>query len=294
TGLCGCRRPPCRARFRRLRRWHARPSERPSGYVREGYRASARSGRQRRHTHGGNSARPQRQTTRAATPPTQPSSAAAVEWLIAERNALRIISRFNDDDDEYFPHSDRPPGVSKGLLSSALPVGFGLNLSQLPAACAVSPCRHYVLSRPQVSNRAHDRFTQSTWLLACSFHGNFGWTTTAAVPDLHRLQTSKIAYENRSSYGDGRASRRDRTTHVQTTTMNTRLQAHCERNGIWRAIGWALFILLATVGGAAAQAAVDLQLVLAVDASGSVDQVRFELQKRGYVAAFRHARVLQA
>ena len=43
-----------------------------------------------------------------------------------------------------------------------------------------------------------------------------------------------------------------------------------------------------------AQTAVDLQLVLAVDASGSVDQVRFDLQKRGYVAAFRHARVLQA
>jgi hypothetical protein len=43
-----------------------------------------------------------------------------------------------------------------------------------------------------------------------------------------------------------------------------------------------------------AQTAVDLQLVLAVDASGSVDQHRFELQKRGYVAAFRHARVLHA
>ena len=45
---------------------------------------------------------------------------------------------------------------------------------------------------------------------------------------------------------------------------------------------------------ALAQKDVDLQLVLAVDASGSVDQIRFELQKRGYVAAFRHARVLQA
>jgi hypothetical protein len=45
---------------------------------------------------------------------------------------------------------------------------------------------------------------------------------------------------------------------------------------------------------ALAQKDVDLQLVLAVDASGSVDQVRFELQKRGYAAAFRHARVLQA
>ena len=34
--------------------------------------------------------------------------------------------------------------------------------------------------------------------------------------------------------------------------------------------------------------------MLAVDASGSVDRVRFELQKQGYVAAFRHPRVLQA
>jgi Protein of unknown function (DUF1194) len=43
-----------------------------------------------------------------------------------------------------------------------------------------------------------------------------------------------------------------------------------------------------------AQTAVDLQLVLAVDASGSVDQPRFELQKQGYVAAFRDPRVLRA
>src|SRR2546426_4723989 len=43
-----------------------------------------------------------------------------------------------------------------------------------------------------------------------------------------------------------------------------------------------------------AQTAVDLQLVLAVDASGSVDQWRFELQKQGYVAAFRNPRVLHA
>ncbi len=43
-----------------------------------------------------------------------------------------------------------------------------------------------------------------------------------------------------------------------------------------------------------AQGVVDLQLVLAVDASGSVDQYRFELQKRGYAAAFRHPTVLAA
>ncbi len=54
---------------------------------------------------------------------------------------------------------------------------------------------------------------------------------------------------------------------------------------------------LAVLAGRAAGAAedqVDLQLVLAVDASGSVDMHRFELQKRGYVAAFRNPRVLAA
>jgi Protein of unknown function (DUF1194) len=66
------------------------------------------------------------------------------------------------------------------------------------------------------------------------------------------------------------------------------------RRRVRRAAGWALLLALATDAPAAAQTAVDLQLVLAVDASGSVDQVRFELQKRGYVAAFRHGRVLEA
>jgi hypothetical protein len=44
----------------------------------------------------------------------------------------------------------------------------------------------------------------------------------------------------------------------------------------------------------AAEAEVDLQLVLAVDASGSVSMGRYELQKRGYAAAFRDPRVLSA
>lgn len=39
---------------------------------------------------------------------------------------------------------------------------------------------------------------------------------------------------------------------------------------------------------------VDLRLVLAVDVSGSVNEARFELQKQGYVQAFRHPRVLKA
>jgi Protein of unknown function (DUF1194) len=58
----------------------------------------------------------------------------------------------------------------------------------------------------------------------------------------------------------------------------------------------ALAIALAVGYGAhaAAQTAVDLQLVLAVDASGSVDQHRFDLQKQGYASAFRNPRVLRA
>ena len=39
---------------------------------------------------------------------------------------------------------------------------------------------------------------------------------------------------------------------------------------------------------------VDLNLALGVDASGSVNRVRFELQKRGYVDAFQNPRVLTA
>jgi hypothetical protein len=63
------------------------------------------------------------------------------------------------------------------------------------------------------------------------------------------------------------------------------------------AIKLALTLLLAvSVGGPATPqtATVDLQLVLAVDASGSVNQARFDLQKQGYAAAFRNPRVLRA
>jgi hypothetical protein len=54
--------------------------------------------------------------------------------------------------------------------------------------------------------------------------------------------------------------------------------------------------IFALAGPRMARAAteVDLMLVLAVDASGSVSQRRFELQKQGYAAAFRNPRVLKA
>lgn len=59
-------------------------------------------------------------------------------------------------------------------------------------------------------------------------------------------------------------------------------------------LAWTVAILLGSGAFAKADPQIDLALVLAVDASGSVDQHRFELQKKGYVAAFRNARVLNA
>ena len=67
------------------------------------------------------------------------------------------------------------------------------------------------------------------------------------------------------------------------------------RHWIVRSAHAAAFLFaLGLAAPAAAQTQTDLQLVLAVDASGSVSHQRFELQKQGYVAAFRHPRVLQA
>lgn len=60
-----------------------------------------------------------------------------------------------------------------------------------------------------------------------------------------------------------------------------------------RLIRWTLFACLLAVA-TPARADVDLQLILAVDASGSVNTARFELQKRGYAAAFRDPRVQKA
>lgn len=60
------------------------------------------------------------------------------------------------------------------------------------------------------------------------------------------------------------------------------------------AVAGGLFSLLAPRAAPAAGEQVDLQLVLAVDASGSVDMYRFNLQKRGYAQAFRNPKVLNA
>lgn len=56
-----------------------------------------------------------------------------------------------------------------------------------------------------------------------------------------------------------------------------------------------IVVLLALVSGrAAAQTPVDLQLVLAVDISRSMDQDEQRLQRAGYVAALRDPEVIRA
>jgi hypothetical protein len=58
--------------------------------------------------------------------------------------------------------------------------------------------------------------------------------------------------------------------------------------------GAAASFALSCGGLQADEATLDLLLVLAVDASGSVDRERFHLQKQGYVDAFRDEKVLAA
>jgi hypothetical protein len=65
------------------------------------------------------------------------------------------------------------------------------------------------------------------------------------------------------------------------------------RRGITRCLAFLLAVPL--LGPAlATEALVDLQLVLAIDATSSVNEQRFELQKRGYAAAFRNPQVIKA
>lgn len=59
-------------------------------------------------------------------------------------------------------------------------------------------------------------------------------------------------------------------------------------------IGLAILVGIAARPAAAQQAAVDLELVLAVDCSRSIDDSEFALQIQGYAAAFRHPSVLRA
>jgi hypothetical protein len=90
---------------------------------------------------------------------------------------------------------------------------------------------------------------------------------------------------------------RSREPYAGPNDMRRRTNSSSGRPVLTRrtAAAGAFAVLLTGAGGAARAAEeVDLQLVLAVDASGSVDMHRFELQKRGYAAAFRNPRVLAA
>jgi hypothetical protein len=56
----------------------------------------------------------------------------------------------------------------------------------------------------------------------------------------------------------------------------------------------AILLLCGLAGPARSQAAVDLELVLAIDSSGSVDFAEFDLQARGIALAFRDPDVIEA
>src|SRR5436190_18077660 len=77
------------------------------------------------------------------------------------------------------------------------------------------------------------------------------------------------------------------------------IRAGCRLGPIWRHLACAAAIAAAALAlgiaaPAAAQTPVDLQLALMVDASGSVNQYRFQLQKRGYVDALHNPKILAA
>jgi hypothetical protein len=77
--------------------------------------------------------------------------------------------------------------------------------------------------------------------------------------------------------------------------MGSRVIEACVRLRLFWTFLLAVPLLGAGFGSPArAQTNVDLQLVLAVDASGSVNDARFELQKQGYAAAFRNPQVVKA
>ncbi len=63
---------------------------------------------------------------------------------------------------------------------------------------------------------------------------------------------------------------------------------------ILRIIALLAALLIAAAGASAEDQAVDLELVLAIDASGSVDSVEWALQMEGYATAFRDDRVKAA
>ncbi len=70
--------------------------------------------------------------------------------------------------------------------------------------------------------------------------------------------------------------------------------AHALKHGLLAPVLGLSLLFGATAGTSAATTEVDLQLVLAVDSSGSIDDAEFILQRWGYANAFRNPRVISA
>ncbi len=81
--------------------------------------------------------------------------------------------------------------------------------------------------------------------------------------------------------------------HLQIQCKGTRLQNHVAATLIWLLFESAAW-LVAGVRPTLAQVSVDLELVLAVDASGSIDEQEFRLQMSGIADAFRDPEVVAA
>ncbi len=64
--------------------------------------------------------------------------------------------------------------------------------------------------------------------------------------------------------------------------------------GMWKRPWLVLLLALSVPSPAGAETAVDLELILMADASGSIDTEEFLLQRRGYARALRDRRVLNA
>ena len=112
------------------------------------------------HARGGNSARRQKRTARGATRPMQPSSAAAVELPIGARNALHIISRNRNGDDEYPFRSAAPRPCEEARcrrISAAIWLKFSRQLLAGPAGRAVKGVGVWLRRPPDRSRRSRAR-----------------------------------------------------------------------------------------------------------------------------------------
>ena len=85
--------------------------------------------------------------------------------------------------------------------------------------------------------------------------------------------------------------------HWGLMRFDKKITSHEHGSNIMRAVRtFVVAALMATTGWTSSWAAeqVDLLLVLAADISGSMDELKFHLQRSGYAAAFSNSRVIEA